>query len=227
MPRWYPALGLGTFVVARLTVAGHALFDGHSAMAAAFLLIALLVLGRTTALLGWALSLGVGLGLASMGEGSWSAAWVLHLISFQPAWIPKRPSDGRTDLVLYDGSCGLCHGAVRFLVAEDGDPPRLRFAPLGGETCAARVPEDRLRALPDSVLVITEEGVLVRSAAAVAILERLGGWWGIVAMLGRLVPVRAADALYDAVAARRRRWFGIKDQACPLLPADLRSRFDT
>jgi predicted DCC family thiol-disulfide oxidoreductase YuxK len=39
------------------------------------------------------------------------------------------------------------------------------------------------------------------------------------------VPARAADALYDFVARRRRRWFAAPVTACPVISPALRQRF--
>ena len=69
--------------------------------------------------------------------------------------------------------------------------------------------------------------MLERSAAVLYTLEHLGGVWRVLAALGRLVPPRLRDALYDAVAATRYRVFGTKTEACPLLPPALRQRFET
>ncbi len=69
--------------------------------------------------------------------------------------------------------------------------------------------------------------LLERSAAVLYTLGRLGGVWRLLAALGRGVPPRLRDALYDAVAATRYRVFGTKTEACPLLPPALRQRFDT
>jgi predicted DCC family thiol-disulfide oxidoreductase YuxK len=44
--------------------------------------------------------------------------------------------------------------------------------------------------------------------------------------LGRIVPRPLRDAVYDLVARVRYRVFGRKDDACPIIPKALRSRFD-
>ena len=65
-----------------------------------------------------------------------------------------------------------------------------------------------------------------RSDAALHLLHRIGGGWRRVAALGRLVPRGLRDAVYDLVARVRYRVFGRKDEACPVIPPALRSRFD-
>jgi predicted DCC family thiol-disulfide oxidoreductase YuxK len=131
------------------------------------------------------------------------------------------------ETVFYDGGCGLCHRAVRFALWADRDGSRFRFAPLGGRTFRAAVPEDERDRLPDSLVLETRGGALLtRSAAVLHMLDRLGGGFRVLAVLGRLAPPPAADALYDLVARVRFRLFARPPDWCPVVPARLRSRFD-
>jgi predicted DCC family thiol-disulfide oxidoreductase YuxK len=117
-----------------------------------------------------------------------------------------------TALVLYDGECGVCDRAVRFLAARDPGR-RLRFAPLQGETAAPW--RERARARPGGPfewLVVVEEPergaaapVHVRAAAVRRALAVAGGRWRAVAGLLALVPRPLGDAAYLAVARRRHR----------------------
>jgi predicted DCC family thiol-disulfide oxidoreductase YuxK len=128
-------------------------------------------------------------------------------------------------LVFYDGTCGLCHRAVRFALSRDPDGSRFRFAPLDSAAFRQRVPDTT--GLPDSMVVRTPEGsVLVRSAGVLHILERAGGVWWLLARLCRMVPSRLRDALYDDVAAVRYKLFRRPAEACPVTPPDLRDRFE-
>jgi predicted DCC family thiol-disulfide oxidoreductase YuxK len=131
------------------------------------------------------------------------------------------------ELLLYDGHCGLCHGAVRFVLARDPSGAAFRFAPLGGATFEAVVPEARRAALPDTVAVLTHDGeLLVRSDAAVHILCRLGGPWRWLGIVLSRVPRSIRDAAYDFVARRRTRWFGEPGDSCPVVSPALRARFE-
>ena len=58
--------------------------------------------------------------------------------------------------VFYDGSCGLCHRAVQFLLARDNRGARFRYAALQGAT-AARLIGD-VDAHPDSMVVQCADG---------------------------------------------------------------------
>ena len=134
---------------------------------------------------------------------------------------------GSVEHLFYDGSCGLCHRAVRFVLARDGDGSRFRFAPLGGPTFQRLVPAQERARLADSVVVLDLQGrVLQRSDAALHVLRRIGGAWGVVGATARICPRGLRDRLYDVVARVRRRLAARPDQACPLVPPDLRARFD-
>jgi len=131
--------------------------------------------------------------------------------------------------ILFDGTCNLCDGWVRWLLPRDRRSC-LRYGALQGASAAAirrRHPE-----LPsaDETIVLVEapgspaERVRVRSGAVLAALARLGGGWRILAALLRLVPRPLRDAVYGFVARRRQRWFGRRDACRAPAPAE-RARF--
>jgi predicted DCC family thiol-disulfide oxidoreductase YuxK len=130
--------------------------------------------------------------------------------------------------IFYDGTCGLCHGFVVFLLKRDTkEGGTFRFAPLHGETFEKEVPPEKRAGLPDSVVVVDPEGnILVKSDAALFALEHLGGSWPGWAKLFRLKPRWLRDALYDLVARTRRIFFRRPPDVCPVVPAHLRGRFD-
>jgi len=81
--------------------------------------------------------------------------------------------------------------------------------------------------LPDSIVVERTDGsLLVRSAAAIHVLHRIGGPWRLLAGLLELLPEGLRDRAYDAVAGRRTGLFQRPEAACPVLPPRLRARFD-
>lgn len=151
---------------------------------------------------------------------------LLHMFTFDPAWI-ARAKAGLVDKIFYDGYCGLCHTVVRFVLAEDRFNPSLfRFAPLGGETFKSAIPQDQRERLPDSVVVLTEDGrILCRSRAILYILARLGGLWRLLTWVVAPVPWILMDWVYDVVAGLRHRIFARPADACPLLEPVYRERF--
>jgi predicted DCC family thiol-disulfide oxidoreductase YuxK len=116
---------------------------------------------------------------------------------------------------------------VKFVLKRDRSGKLFRFAPLRGPTFQSQVSPDRRAGLPDSIVVLTEEGaLLVRSDAFLHILRQLGGGWRNLAALLAVVPRPVRDFAYDFVARIRYRVFGTKEDWCPIVPPDLRARFD-
>jgi predicted DCC family thiol-disulfide oxidoreductase YuxK len=183
-----------------------------------------LCLHRRTRLWAWSTAAAMHLGILLMIDFADLSFGMLmfHLFVFDPRWLPARAP--QSALVLYDGVCGLCDRSVQFFLEEDAGRT-LRFAPLQGETTRQRsdVPAD-LRSL---VFIANYGGpgekIYFRSDAVLRALNQLGGFWRVVSWL-RIVPRLLRDAVYNAVAARRYRWFG-KFDACRLPTPESRPRF--
>ena len=130
------------------------------------------------------------------------------------------------ETIFYDGECGLCHRAIRFVLRHDRER-HFRFAPLYGETFSRRVPEVVRLRLPDTLVVALHEArFLVRSDAVFHVLEQLGMPWRLVARVTSWLPRSLTDWIYDLVAARRARFFSRPHQVCPTDQAELLQRFD-
>jgi predicted DCC family thiol-disulfide oxidoreductase YuxK len=126
-------------------------------------------------------------------------------------------------IILFDGVCNLCHGAVRFVMRRDPDA-RLRFEPLESGL-ARRLVRDRAGHEPpaDSILLLEEGELYQRSDAVLRIASHLRFPWPAIALL-RVVPRPLRDAVYDYVARNRYCWFGRK-QTCPAPDQEMRDRF--
>ena len=150
----------------------------------------------------------------------------LHLFTFDPRWVRPRGGVGEPERIFYDGTCGLCHGFVRFVLSED-TAPAFRFATLQGEAFEKAVSKEERAEIPDSVVVQTRDGrLLLRSSAVVHVLGRLGGAWRILGALLALVPRPLRDLGYDGVATVRHRIFARPKDACPMMPRELVDRFE-
>lgn len=130
-------------------------------------------------------------------------------------------------VLLYDGVCGVCNAAVRTILRFDPHGT-LRFAALDSDF--ARDVFARHPAIKDvdSVVFVDEpeqpgERVAVRSAAALRVVDYLGGPWKLL-KAARVIPTPLRDWLYDRIAAVRYRIFG-KYDTCPLPPPEVRARF--
>jgi predicted DCC family thiol-disulfide oxidoreductase YuxK len=148
-----------------------------------------------------------------------AAACYASIIVSSPAPQPE--------ILFYDGHCALCHRSVKFVLKHDRSGKLFRFAPLQGPTFEARVPAEKRAVLPDSVVVLTNDGaLLVRSNAFLHVLRRLGGGWRSLAAVISVIPRAVRDAAYDFIARVRYRVFGTREDSCPVMAPDLRARFD-
>ncbi|MGH7498492.1 MAG: thiol-disulfide oxidoreductase DCC family protein, partial [Gemmatimonadales bacterium] len=112
---------------------------------------------------------------------------------------------GADPVILFDGECRLCNGAVAFVVKRD---PRaaFRYVPLQSEASKEllRSLGVALEALPDSMVLVDSDGVHVRSTATLRIARRMRfPWLMLYALI--LVPRPLRDWAYDFIAAHRHR----------------------
>jgi len=126
-------------------------------------------------------------------------------------------------VILFDGSCGLCTRAVRFVLRHD-PRGRFRFAALQSDT-GRRLLEEAGRLPPDtdSVMLIEPGRLFIRSTAALRIARGLSGPWPLWYIL-IVVPRPLRDAVYRFVARRRTRWFG-RPAYCPVPAPEWKERF--
>ena len=127
-------------------------------------------------------------------------------------------------LVLFDGECNVCNGAVLFIIDRDLREEFL-FAPLASDVGRRALAAHGLVDPTLDSLVLVEEGrAVTHSTAALRIMRRLSGLWPWLAPLLLLVPRCARDAVYRAFARRRYGWFGKTDH-CRVPTPELRRRF--
>ena len=126
--------------------------------------------------------------------------------------------------VLYDGVCRLCNGSVTFIIRRD-PATRIRFAAMQSKVGQALLARHGLPPSDyQSFVVLDADRVLLRSDAALRIAGELVAPWPLLGRLGRVVPRRLRDGLYDLVARHRYRWFGRYD-ACLVPSPDIMARF--
>ena len=133
------------------------------------------------------------------------------------------------NILLYDGQCGLCDRVVQFVLRHDRRD-QFRFAPLQSDFARAILERHRYDSsnLATVVLVLDfdhpAERLLVRYDAALGVLARLGGFWRMLAFVGRCCPRLIRDLIYDGIARNRYRIFGRHEQ-CLLPNAAQRQKF--
>lgn len=127
-------------------------------------------------------------------------------------------------VLLFDGVCNLCNGAVAFVIRRDARA-RFRFAPLqspAADALLASLGVSRA-GLPDSFVLVEDGRVHLRSTAALRVARGLRFPWPLLGVL-LVVPRFLRDPLYDFVARNRYRWFGKRDE-CMVPTAELQARF--
>ena len=135
-----------------------------------------------------------------------------------PDGVPERHP-----VVLFDGVCNLCEGAVTFLIQRDPEGV-FRFAPLQSTVAEALLAGHEIDPTDlDSVVLVEGDRVYTKSDAVLRAAHHLGGIYRLFPPLA-ILPRRLRDGLYDFVADRRYGWFDKKEQ-CMMPTPDIRSRF--
>lgn len=125
-------------------------------------------------------------------------------------------------ILLFDGECNLCNGAVQFLIKRDS-VGTFKLASLQSRTGEQLVEKYKVPTNHDSFVYIREEKVFIRSDAALYVSKDLGGMWRL-AFIFICLPRGMRDKVYDYVARNRYKWFGKRD-SCMLPTPEIQNRF--
>ena len=141
------------------------------------------------------------------------------MTEFKPISEPSR-------ILFYDGDCGLCAQSVRFFLKIDRHK-HLSFAPLQGETAKGYLPANLRDAQCLSTVVYRrsdsdERSLFLRSEAVARALIDVGGVWGFLGRLLRLIPTPLRDWAYNLIAKNRLKFF--PNGACALPTEQARER---
>lgn len=126
-------------------------------------------------------------------------------------------------ILLFDGVCNLCNGAVRFIIERD--PAGIfRFASLQSEAAKQLLGQFPEAPRDISTIVLIEHNRLyTKSDAALRAARHLPGAWP--ALYGFIIiPPAIRNIIYDWIARNRYRWFGKQDQ-CMMPTPELKGRF--
>lgn len=127
------------------------------------------------------------------------------------------------DIVLFDGECNLCNGAVTFIIGRD-PKARFKFAPLQSNAGRALLHTDHKSAnLQDTIVLIENGHVYTRSTAALRIAKRLHRLWPVLYIF-IIVPRPIRNYIYKWIARNRYAWFGRKE-SCMIPTPELKQRF--
>jgi predicted DCC family thiol-disulfide oxidoreductase YuxK len=129
----------------------------------------------------------------------------------------------KSSVVLFDGVCNLCNGAVQFVIKRD-KKDHFKFASLQSDF-GQKVLEDNAYSQSEfSSFLLLEDGKLYqKSDAAIRLFSTFSGLWFMVKLF-YLIPRFLRDFIYDFIAKRRYKWFG-KKHSCMLPEGDVRHKF--
>ena len=132
-------------------------------------------------------------------------------------------TDISSPIILFDGVCNLCNGAVQFAIERD--PTAIfRFASLQSDFGQSILTQNVVNTEGGGTIILLENGkVYDRSTAALRVARQLSGWIKYLYVF-IFVPKFIRDFVYKIVARNRYRWFG-KQESCWLPTKELKARF--
>jgi len=131
--------------------------------------------------------------------------------------------ENNNPIILFDGVCNLCNGAVQFVIKND-KKKLFRFAALQSEVGIELSKKYGLSV--DSMktfVAIINNKYYTRSTAALEVAKMLGGILSL-AYVFIIVPPLIRDSVYNWIAKNRYSWFG-KQESCMIPTPELQDRF--
>ncbi|MEE2802003.1 MULTISPECIES: thiol-disulfide oxidoreductase DCC family protein [Nonlabens] len=126
-------------------------------------------------------------------------------------------------IILFDGVCNLCNGAVVFIIKRDKKDV-FRFAALQSEIGEKLLRKHQIDPeKTDSIILVDDNNAFAKAGAALRIAQQLSGLWPALAIL-RIVPRFISNAVYDWIASNRYQWFG-KKESCMIPTPELKAKF--
>ncbi|ESU33305.1 hypothetical protein G3A_06850 [Bacillus sp. 17376] len=125
-------------------------------------------------------------------------------------------------VILFDGVCNFCDASVQFILNRDPNET-FHFASLQSEAGQELLKKYSVRDDVDSMILIENDKVYYKLAAALRISRHLRGAWKLL-YLFMIVPAPIRNIVYDLIARNRYKWFGQKE-SCMLPPPNVRKRF--
>jgi len=127
-------------------------------------------------------------------------------------------------VILFDGVCNFCNGAVNFVLKRDRKKV-FRFAALQSEAARQLLAKHGWPVNDLQSFLLIENGKLYhRSTAALRVCRYLNGLWPICRVF-LIVPRFIRDGLYNWIARNRYPWFGRKE-TCRIPTVEERERFN-
>jgi predicted DCC family thiol-disulfide oxidoreductase YuxK len=116
----------------------------------------------------------------------------------------------------------LCSRSVKFVLRKEKNQ-KILFSPLQSEFAKQKLKALHVNENTDSMVLIENEKVYVRSSAALRSTRYMKGLWPLM-MIFLIVPKFIRDGIYDYIAKNRITWFGAAEY-CEMMTPELRKRF--
>lgn len=126
-------------------------------------------------------------------------------------------------LVIFDGICNFCNGAVNFIINRDPEA-KFKFSPIQSKLSQEIIKKHGVANVGiDTFLLVKNGRCYIWTDAAMEISKDLSGSWYLFNIF-RVIPSSARDYLYRVFARNRYKLFGKSDN-CMVPTEELRSRF--
>jgi predicted DCC family thiol-disulfide oxidoreductase YuxK len=126
-------------------------------------------------------------------------------------------------VILFDGLCNLCSGAVQFIIKRD-KKNLFKFASLQSAFGQDVLKKFKLPSHELSSFILLENNIIyTKSTGALKVAKQLSGGWPLLYAF-IIVPRFIRDGVYNYIAKNRYRWFG-KKQECWLPTPTLKNKF--
>ena len=120
------------------------------------------------------------------------------------------------NIIYYDGECGLCHMAVKFILKVDSKD-KFYFSPLSNF-------DNNFKNI-DSIILKSGDKVFYESQAIITVFENIDNNWSYLAKVLKIFPINVLDIAYRWVS-RNRTKISVKEvSSCPIVPSYYRKRF--
>jgi predicted DCC family thiol-disulfide oxidoreductase YuxK len=128
-------------------------------------------------------------------------------------------------IILFDGVCNLCNGAVLFIIKRDRKDV-FRFAALQSEIGKKLTEERNIDTEKVDSIILVDPGVAYysRSTAALEIAKEFNGFWVLLRPFQFILPESIRDGIYNFIARNRYKWFG-KKESCMIPTPELKAKF--
>jgi predicted DCC family thiol-disulfide oxidoreductase YuxK len=126
-------------------------------------------------------------------------------------------------VVIFDGVCNFCNGAVNFIIQRDPNDT-FSFTPMQSDIAKGLIEKHKVPEVGiDTFLLIKGDECYTFTDAALEIAKDLSGYWYLFGVF-KIIPRLMRDYFYRLFARNRYALFG-KRETCMIPTPEIRSRF--